>query len=697
VNNDAKFVVQSDRAGFNGVSYSGFVNGETSSVLGGAATITRSNASTNTASSYVGVLTATGLTSDNYTLTYRPGNFTIVASNQLLVEVTNASATYGTAAQYAISSAKYENNGTVYTLGSGGVAGSSVSINSSNVVSINDGAGGLASFTVAPIAGVLSHANQLAAGSYQLGASGTVTANSANFSNTLTIIGAHQVNTKGITASASNVSKVYDGTTSMSGVTLALSALETNDIVTVNGNGSFADKNVGTNRNYTVSGLMLSGADAGNYYLTGGTSFSGSNGVITTAPLTVTASNANKTYDGLAYSGGNGVSYSGLVGGESASVLGGTLSYGGTSQAAINAGSYTITPSGLSSSNYAISYVDGTLSVAKANATVTGNSSTLPYSGVNQTVSGFTATGLVNGETEAVLTGVSASRTEKNAGTYTVTPSGTATNYNLTFVDGAMVINPATISVTTINGALQGSVNKVYDGTNVATLASVNYALTGWLGSDGATVTKTNGTYDNANAGSGKTVTVSLLTADYSATGSTNLGNYNLPTSISGAIGNINKSPLIITANNANKTYDGLAYSGGNGVSYSGLVGGESASVLGGTLSYGGTSQAAINAGSYTITPSGLSSSNYAISYVDGTLSVAKANATVTGNSSTLPYSGVNQTVSGFTATGLVNGETTSVLTSVSASRTEKNAGTYAVTPNGTASNYNLTLSLIHI
>ncbi len=624
VNDDAKFIVETDRPGFNGVSYSGFVNGETSSALGGTATITRSNASTNTSGTYTGVLGATGLASSNYTITYLPGSFTITPANQLLVSVTNANTTYGTSAQYAINSVKYYNdptndgidNGTVYILGSGGVAGSSVSINSSNLVSINDGAGGTATFTLAPSSGTFSQANKLSVGSYQLGLSGAATSNSANFSNTITVTGSHQVSTKGITASASNVSKAYDSTTSMTGVSLNLSGLETNDVVAVDGAGTFANKNAGTGLNYTISSLTLSGADASNYHLTGGSSFNGSNGVITAVPLTITANNASKTYDGIAFSGGNGVSYSGFVGGESVSALSGSLSYGGTSQGATNAGTgYTIVPSGLSSSNYAITYADG-----------------------------------------------------------------------------ALTIDPATVVVTTITGALQGTVTKVYDGTHTATLSSANYALAGWVGSDGATVTKTSGSYDTASAGSGKTVTVSLSNADYAATGSTNLSNYALPSSISGAVGTITPAALTVTASNASKTYDGLAFSGGNGVSYSGFVGSESASALSGSLSYGGTSQGATNAGTgYTIIPSGLSSSNYAITYTNGTLDIAKANATVTANSSTSTYNGANQTVSGFTASGLVGSETTTVLTGVSASRTEKNAGTYAVTASGTDSNYNLT------
>jgi len=70
-------------------------------------------------------------------------------------------------------------------------------------------------------------------------------------------------------------------------------------------------------------------------------------------------------------------------------------------------------------------------------------------------------------------------------------------------------------------------------------------------------------------------------------------------------------TPLTITANDAaSRTYDATAYSGGNGVAYAGFVGGETAAVLSGALSYAGNSQGAVNAGTYVIKPGGLASGN---------------------------------------------------------------------------------------
>jgi MBG domain (YGX type)/Cadherin-like domain len=126
---------------------------------------------------------------------------------------------------------------------------------------------------------------------------------------------------------------------------------------------------------FTAS-VQTNGVTAGNF-------------VISQAALGITANNTNKIYDGVPFSGGNGVTYSGFVNGETSSVLGGSLSFGGTSQGATYAGSYTIIPSGLTSGNYAISYTNGTLTIGKATPSFNLLSSANP-SGYKDTLS-FTA------------------------------------------------------------------------------------------------------------------------------------------------------------------------------------------------------------------------------------------------------------------------------------------------------------------
>jgi hypothetical protein len=69
-------------------------------------------------------------------------------------------------------------------------------------------------------------------------------------------------------------------------------------------------------------------------------------------------------------------------------------------------------------------------------------------------------------------------------------------------------------------------------------------------------------------------------------------------------------------------TKSGASPSSANGVTYSGFVNGQNSSVLSGSITYGWNSQGAVNVGNYTIVPSGQTSSNYAINYVNATLTI---------------------------------------------------------------------------
>ncbi len=128
----------------------------------------------------------------------------------------------------------------------------------------------------------------------------------------------------------------------------------------------------------------------------------------------------------------------------------------------------------------------------------------------------------------------------------------------------------------------------------------------------------------------------------------------------------INPASLGVTANNDSKTYNGLGYSGGNGATYAGFVNGDTSSSLGGSLSYGGTSQNATNVGSYTIIPAGLTSANYTISYTNGTLTVNPASTAVTVTSLSNP-SGYHASAA-FTATLPANATGNVVFTSTGGS-----------------------------
>ena len=198
--------------------------------------------------------------------------------------------------------------------------------------------------------------------------------------------------------------------------------------------------------------------------------------------------------------------------------------------------------------------------ITRASLVATANSLNTTFNGAAQSLSGFTVSGLVGGDSLSDLVGISASgATATNAGSYANTMTvADQTNYSVTGVNGALVITPAPITVGNGTGGLTGTISKVYDGTNTAVLSPANYVLTGWFGNDSATVTKTSGTYNNANAGDAKPVTVSLSRADFVGTGATDLSNYSLPTSVMGAVGVITPKEVSLSSFTvADKVYDG--------------------------------------------------------------------------------------------------------------------------------------------
>lgn len=480
-NNDAKFVTTPDAAGYNGVSYSGFVNGETSGVLGGSLSISRTNAGTEGAGTYSGVLAASGLTSSNYTINYVAGNYTIVPANQLLVRLNNTSNVYGNAANYSVLSAQYMlSNGTVVTLSPTTLA--------NGQISVNDGAGGSVSFNIVPAGAATSSSGNLRVGSYQLDATG-VSGNSANFSNNLTVVGAQTVDPRTVGVLPGNVSKTYDGNVSMSGLTLGLSNVLAGDTVTANGTGAFSDRNAGTGKSYTVNNLALSGADAANYVFTGGSStISGTDGVITPATLTVTAATDSRTYDGTTHSSGAPTA-SGLVAGDSISGLSQSFTdqHAGTGKTLVVNGGYVIND-GNGGANYVVNAVNNTTGViTPANLTVTASSDTKVYDGTTGSNATATVTGFVGGDglTGAVgqafnsshVLGANGSTLSANSLTNSnIAGGGYLSDYNVTYVNASGTITPASLSIAVDN----------MTGVYGQGLPAFTYTVNGLVGSDTA-------------------------------------------------------------------------------------------------------------------------------------------------------------------------------------------------------------------
>ena len=429
----------------------------------------------------------------------------------------------------------------------------------------------------------------------------------------------------GITAA----NKTYDGTNAATLDTAGatVTGKVTGDTVTLagTGSGSFADKNAGTGKTVTVSGYTLGGADAGNYSVGQPVGLTAD---ITAKPVTLTAPDVSKTYDGgLTYT----ATAANLASLGSALVAGDTVTAAAINYADKNAGTNkTVTlgsatiSDGNSGNNYSITLAGNSASTILQKAvTLTAPTVSKTYDGgvtYTTTAADLTSLGSALVGTDTV-TAATISYGDKNAGTNktvsldgaTIDDGNSGNNYSITLAGN----NTSTIlqKALTLSGIT--AANKIYDGTNAATVSGGS--LSGVISGDSVTLGQS-GTFSDKNVGTGKTVS---YTDSLSGTDS---GNYVLASSTGTTTASITPAALTVTANNAGKTYDGSAYSGGNGVSYSGLVGGETAAVLSGSLTYGGASQGAVNTGSYSIIPSGLSSGNYTISYQNGSLTIRPVN-----------------------------------------------------------------------
>jgi hypothetical protein len=101
------------------------------------------------------------------------------------------------------------------------------------------------------------------------------------------------ITARSLTVTASGSSKVYDGNTSAT-VTFHDDRVSGDDF-TVTGTASFSDKNVGTGKTVSVTGIDISGTNAGDYTL--GNTTTSTTADITAKALTISATGVDKVYD----------------------------------------------------------------------------------------------------------------------------------------------------------------------------------------------------------------------------------------------------------------------------------------------------------------------------------------------------------------------------------------------------------------
>ncbi|MDY4340859.1 MBG domain-containing protein [Xanthomonas sp. LF07-6] len=379
-----------------------------------------------------------------------------------------------------------------------------------------------------------------------------------------------------------------------------------------------------------IGGLASSqqGYDIG-YVVSGGIA-------ITPATLTVTATSGSKTYGSTLNLSGYRVS--GLIGSDS--VSGVALSSAGAGSGAA-VGNYAVTASGATGaglSNYVVNYVDGSLRVDPATLRIVANDANKTYGGTVN-LSGYSVSGLLNGDTvSGVALGSAGAGAGAAVGNYAITASGATgaglSNYVVTYVDGSLRVDPATLRI------VANDANKIYGGTvNLS-----GYSVSGLLNGD----TVSGVALGSAGAGAGAAVGNYAITAS-GATGA-GLSNY-VVNYVDGSL-RVDPATLRIVASDASKTVGSTATLTGYRVS--GLLNRDTVSGVA-LNSAGAGSGAAV--GNYAITASGATGaglSNYTISYVDGLLNVVAGSGDGGGAAVQLPTTtvqAINTSVAAATVT----------------------------------------------
>jgi hypothetical protein len=184
---------------------------------------------------------------------------------------------------------------------------------------------------------------------------------------------------------------------------------------------------------------------------------------VTPVPLTIKANDNTKVY-GQTFAPA-GTAFTTPVAPQNGETVGSVTetSPAGTPPTAAVPGPYAITPSNATGgtftpSNYTITYVNGALTVTPAPLTIKANDNTKVY-GQTFTPAGTAFTTPVapqNGETVGSVTEISPTGTPPTAavpGPYPITPSAatggtfTPANYTITYVNGALTVTPAPLSV----------------------------------------------------------------------------------------------------------------------------------------------------------------------------------------------------------------------------------------------------------
>jgi len=460
------------------ITYTGFVNGDNSSVLDVTATAATTAILSTSVGSYS--ITVAGGSDNNYNFNYVSGTLTITKATPIVSWAAPASIIYGT----PLSASQLNATATV--------AGSFVYTPASSFI-LNVGVDRVLSVNFTP-------------------------SDATNYNSVLGTTVLITVTKVTLTATANIQTRTYGAA---------------NPAFTINYTGFV------NSENSMVLDLLPSAASAalgvspvGNYPITvsGGVDnnydfvYVAGTLTITKASITAIGVDANRLYGSANPT--LSITYTGFLNGENASVIDTPPTASTTTTVLSNTGAYPIAVSGGLDNNYSFLYTAGTLTVTKATVTATATDATRVFGVANPSFT-IVYSGFVNSETSTVLDVLSTASTTaslaSSVGVYPITVSGGSdNNYSFNYVSAILTItkatpiiswtNPASITYGTPLGASQLNASSTVVGTFMYTpaIGSILNAGAGQV----LSVNFTPSDLTNYNSVAGTTVTITVTKAN---------------------------------------------------------------------------------------------------------------------------------------------------------------------------------------
>jgi len=636
---------------------SGFVNGDTQSVVTGTPTVTTTATPTSAPGAYPITPTLGTLNAANYSFIFANGSLTVTrAGASVAIASSNLNANANTPVTFTA---------TLTSATTGIPSGTVTFFDGATQIGIGTLLNGVATFTTSTLAtGTHSITGQYVGDTNFTGATSTaitevITVAIAPTTTVVSVLPASPVYGQTTTVTASVTSA---GNPVTSGTVTFLDGSTQIGTASLNSSGQAALQTTSLKAGQHTIQASFGGSS------TFGASAGTTSAIVAPALLTVTATNANRVFG--AANPSLTFSITGFVNGESqASVVTGAPNVTTTAVATSAPGTYpiTVTTGNLAAANYTFIFVNGTLTVSKAGTTATITSSN-PSAALNSAVT-FTVT--VTSATTGIATGsVTFLDGSSVLGSGAIDGSGKAVFTTSSLAVGSHSITGQYAGDVNFTGSITIALVETISSTVASTTTtvspspaspvygqSVNLTATVLAGSTAVT-SGTVSFFDGStqigsgtlNASGQATIQTSTLTAGQHSIQASFGGSAGFTTSSGTTTVTVARAPLTVTASNASRVF-GAANPTFTSV-IAGFVNGDTqASAVTGSPSLLTTATATSAPGTYPITAAlgTLSAANYSFTFANGTLTVTKAGASVAVTSSNL-NAPVNTSVT-FTAT----------------------------------------------